>query len=52
MNIVKYHETYDDKKYLYLCMELCRGGELFAKVTDTGKPMKESEIAKEMTCLL
>ena len=28
-NIVKYFETYDDKKYIYLCMELCRGGELF-----------------------
>ena len=22
-NIVKYYETYDDKKYIYLCMELC-----------------------------
>jgi len=33
-------------------MELCRGGELFAKVTDTGKPMKESEVAKEMNKLL
>jgi calcium-dependent protein kinase len=28
-NIVKYFETYDDKKYIYLCMELCSGGELF-----------------------
>lgn len=51
-NIVKYYETYDDKKYLYLCMELCRGGELFAKVTETGRPMKENEVAKEMNKLL
>lgn len=28
-NIVKYYETYDDKKFIYLCMELCTGGELF-----------------------
>ena len=28
-NIVKYFETYDDKKYIYLCMELMTGGELF-----------------------
>lgn len=49
---MKYYETYDDKKYLYLCMELCRGGELFSKVTDTGKPMKEPEVAKEMNKLL
>ena len=28
-NIVEYFETYDDKHYLYLVMELCTGGELF-----------------------
>ena len=27
-NIVKYYETYDDAKNIYLCMELCTGGEL------------------------
>jgi calcium-dependent protein kinase len=27
-NIVKYHETYEDVKYIYLVMELCEGGEL------------------------
>jgi calcium-dependent protein kinase len=35
-NIVKYYETYDDKKYIYLCMELCTGGDLFKKITDRG----------------
>ena len=29
-NIVKYYETYEDaKKYLYLVMQFCKGGELF-----------------------
>lgn len=28
-NIVRYYETYDDKKYIYLCMELCTGGDLY-----------------------
>lgn len=28
-NIVEYLETYDDKHYIYLVMELCTGGELF-----------------------
>ena len=28
-NIVKYYETYDDTKYIYLVMEYCSGGELF-----------------------
>ena len=51
-NIVKYYETYDDKKYIYLVMELCRGGELFSKITDSGKPMKEAEAATEMCHLL
>ena len=28
-NIVKYYETYDDVKFLYLVMQYCPGGELF-----------------------
>ena len=31
-NIVKYFETYEDKKYLYLVTEYCSGGELFDKI--------------------
>lgn len=31
-NIVKYYETYDDIKYMYLVMEFCSGGELFDKI--------------------
>ena len=31
-SIVKYYETYNDFKYIYLCMELCTGGELFHKI--------------------
>jgi len=31
-NIVKYYETYDDNKYMYLVMEYCSGGELFDKI--------------------
>ena len=31
-NIVKYYETYDDNKYMYLVMEYCPGGELFDKI--------------------
>ena len=42
-SIVKYYETYDDKKYIYLCMELCTGGDLFKKITDRGKPLSEKE---------
>ena len=33
-NIVKYYETYEDHKYLYLVMEYCSGGELFDKISN------------------
>lgn len=32
-NIVKYYETYDDVKFIYLVMELCPGGELIDGIT-------------------
>lgn len=41
-NIVKYHETYDDVKFIYLVMELCSGGELFEKLTSTLQPYSET----------
>ncbi len=31
-NIVKYYETYEDTKYLYLVMEYCPGGEIFERI--------------------
>lgn len=31
-NIVKYYETYDDPKNIYLVMEHISGGELFDKI--------------------
>ena len=33
-NIVKYFESYQDQENLYLCIELCKGGELFDKQKD------------------
>lgn len=32
-NIVKYYETYDDAKYIYLVMEYITGSQLFDKIT-------------------
>jgi len=32
-NIVKYYETYDDSKYIYLVMEFISGDQLFNKIT-------------------
>ena len=46
-NIVKYFETYDDHKYIYLVMELCQGGELYHKITEA-KMINESVAAKYM----
>lgn len=33
-NIVKYFETYDDNKYIYLVMEYISGSQLFDKITE------------------
>ncbi|CDW86363.1 protein kinase domain containing protein [Stylonychia lemnae] len=46
-NIIKYYETYDDVKYIYMVMEYCSGGELFDKIlaqknsffSETGTPL-------------
>ena len=47
-NIVEYFETYDDKHYLYLVMELCTGGELFDSHDEyikNDKPYSEKKAA-------
>ncbi|TNV79747.1 hypothetical protein FGO68_gene8048 [Halteria grandinella] len=48
-NIVKYYETYDDVRYMYLVMENCPGGELFQKITSQkDQSFNESEAASIM----
>lgn len=49
--IVKYYETYDDLKYIYLCMELCQGGELFEEITKK-EMLTEADSAKYMVKLI
>ena len=41
-HIVKYYETYEEKKTIYLVMELCTGGELMAHIVIKNKLMSES----------
>lgn len=31
-NIIKYHETFEDRRYIHIVMELCTGGELFDRI--------------------
>jgi len=35
-NIIKLFETFEDKRNIYLVMEICSGGELFDKIIQTG----------------
>lgn len=35
-NIIKLYESFEDKKNIYLVMELCNGGELFDRIIDAG----------------
>lgn len=46
-NIIKLYETFEDKSYVYLVMELCSGGELFDKIVDEGN-FTESEAKHTM----
>jgi calcium-dependent protein kinase len=50
-NIIQYHETYNDGKFLHIVMELCTGGELFDRIIKQGK-FSEAEAAKIMEKIL
>ena len=43
-NIIKYYETYDDKNYIFLCMELLNGGELLDSVGRSGKMSEKDAV--------
>jgi calcium-dependent protein kinase len=49
---VKYFETYEDTKYIYLVMELCPGGELMDKLSERSEPFTELEAALLLEKLL
>lgn len=36
-NIIKLYETFEDRKHIYLAMELCTGGELFDRIIEVGQ---------------
>jgi calcium-dependent protein kinase len=36
-NIIKFHETYIDYRYVHIVMELAEGGELFEKIVEMHK---------------
>ena len=44
-NIVKYHETYNDQKYIYLVMEYISGKPLFDKITEQSNQTFSEKIA-------
>ena len=51
-NIVRYYEMYEDKKYIYLVMEYCQGGELFDLIAEQKTPFKEAAIRPVIRQLL
>lgn len=52
-NIVKYYETYDDLKYMYLVMEYCPGGELFERIAKSeNQQFNESDAAQVISKLV
>ena len=51
-NIVNYFETYEDKRFVYLCMELCQGGELIQEVMSYKAEFDEKRASEIMYQLL
>lgn len=48
-HILKMYETFEDEKYIYIVMELCKGGELLDKLLDlTSGGFSEKAVAKVM----
>ena len=45
-NIVKYFETYEDRKFIYLCMEYLDGGDLYDQVIRRRKTLSHREAAE------
>merc|ERR1712190_82987 len=35
-NIIKLHQTFEDRRLIYLILEMCSGGELFERVIEEG----------------
>jgi calcium-dependent protein kinase len=46
-NIAKHYETYDEKQYIYLVMELCPGGDLYDMIIRKGS-FNEKEASEIM----
>jgi len=50
-NIVKFYESYDDARYIYLIMQFCDGGDIGSKLEKAakkGKVFTEHEAARYM----
>lgn len=50
-NIIKFHETYIDYRYVHIVMELAEGGELFEKIVEMHK-FTEAQAASLMRKIL
>lgn len=45
-NIVRYYETYNDYKYIYLVMEYIQGQSLFDFITQPGESLDEKKVCR------
>ena len=51
-NIVNYYETYEDDRCVYLCMELCSGGELIENCMSKKAEFNDEKASKIIYSLL
>ena len=47
-NIIKYYETFESVKFVYIVMEYCGGGELFSHLTNTTEAFTEHQASEIM----
>jgi calcium-dependent protein kinase len=46
-NIVKYYETYNDKEFLYIVMEMCKGGEFIDSIVQNSHKQNEKYVSQQ-----
>ena len=43
-NVIRYHDVFEDRRYIHIVTELCAGGELFDKIIDPKEHLSERRV--------
>jgi len=48
VNIVQFYDVFVDRRYVYICIEYCAGGDLLEYLNERGRPIRENMVAHYM----